>query len=81
MRTRLISFLNKTDTLYKYQFGFRKGYSTKLALLEITEPIRDPLDEGNYALWFIKPRQGFIKPCPCFAWRGLGSKFGHNDKR
>ena len=50
MKTRLISFLNKTDTLYKYQFGFRKGYSTKLALLEITEQIRDALDEVNYAL-------------------------------
>ncbi len=50
MKTRLISFLDKTDTLYKYQFGFRKGYSTKLALLEITEQIRDALDEGNYAL-------------------------------
>ena len=32
----LYSFLEKHDILYKYQFGFRKGYSTEQAVLEIT---------------------------------------------
>ncbi len=50
MKNRLlvINFLNKNETLYKYQCGFRKGYSTKLALVEITEQIRDALDEGKH---------------------------------
>ncbi len=50
MKNRLTSYLEKNKILYKYQFGFRKGYSTKLALLEITEHIRRALDEGNFAL-------------------------------
>ena len=37
---RLTNYLNKNKILHKYQFGFRKGYSTKLALLEITKHIR-----------------------------------------
>ena len=30
--------------MYKYQFGFRKGYSTNQALLSIVEQIRNALD-------------------------------------
>ncbi len=33
-----------------YQFGFREGHSTILALTEITEHIYDALDKGKYAL-------------------------------
>ncbi len=53
MKNRLISFLNKNETLYKYQFGFRKGYSTKVALLEITEQIREALDDHTLILFLL----------------------------
>ena len=34
---QLNSFLDKHEIMYKYQFGFRKGYSTEQAILELTE--------------------------------------------
>ncbi len=41
----LYSFLKFHGILYKYQFGFREGHSTILALTEITEHIYDALDK------------------------------------
>jgi hypothetical protein len=34
---RIYSFLNHHNVLYKHQFGFRKNYSTSLALLEVLD--------------------------------------------
>ena len=34
---QLISFIDKYNILFKYQFGFRKDHSTELAILEITD--------------------------------------------
>lgn len=31
--------------MYKYQFGFRKGYSTELAILEITDSLKKAMDK------------------------------------
>ena len=36
---QLYPFLEKYDVLYKYQFGFRKGFSTEQAILEITDSL------------------------------------------
>ena len=36
---QLYTFLEKIDVLYKYQFGFRKGFSTEQAILEITDSL------------------------------------------
>lgn len=36
----LIPFLDKYNILFKYQFGFRKDYSTELAILEITDTLK-----------------------------------------
>ena len=33
--------------LYKYQFGFRKGYSTEQAILEITDNLKLATDKGQ----------------------------------
>jgi len=44
---RLYSFLTNNDILYKYQFGFRRGYSTTLAIAEIIDNIRMEVDQGN----------------------------------
>ena len=44
MYNRLDDFLQTSGNMYKFQFGFRKGYSTNHALLSIVEKIRNALD-------------------------------------
>ena len=44
---RLVTFLDHNKILYCYQYGFRKAYSTVLALIEITDYIKRLLDERN----------------------------------
>ena len=44
---RLIRFIVKNDILYKFQFGFRKGHSTTLALMEVVDKIRHNLSLGK----------------------------------
>ena len=48
------------DIKYKFQFGFRKGYSTNHALLSIVEQIREALDNKmiTYAM-FIDLEKAF----------------------
>ena len=41
---QLYQFLEKNDIIYKYQFGFRKGYSTEQAILEITDNLNSAID-------------------------------------
>ena len=48
MYTRLEDFLKTSEILYKFQFGFRKTYSTNHALLSIVEKIRNSLDKNMY---------------------------------
>ena len=48
MYTRLENFLNLSEILYRFQFGFRKGFSTNLALLNIVEQIRSALDKKMF---------------------------------
>ena len=44
---QLYSFIDKHQILYKYQFGFRKGYSTDQAILEITDNLKLATDKGQ----------------------------------
>ena len=46
----LVKFLEINKILFKYQYGFRKLYSTTLALIEFTDKIIRYLDEGNYCI-------------------------------
>ena len=46
---RLKSFLDKNNSLFKNQFGFRNAHSTKHALLQITEEIKKYFDNGDVA--------------------------------
>ena len=48
MYTRLENFLNLSEILYRFQFGFRKGFSTNHALLSIVEQIRSALDKKMF---------------------------------
>lgn len=34
--------------MYKYQFGFRKEYSTEQAILEITDTFKKAMDKKYY---------------------------------
>ena len=43
MHNRLESYLNENKLLSKTQFGFRKGHSKELALLEFINLIREPV--------------------------------------
>ena len=38
--SRLIKYTDKSNILYKYQFGFRKKHSTEHALIELVDQIR-----------------------------------------
>ena len=42
---RLYKYLTKFNLIYKYQFGFREGYSTMHALVELTDRIKDAIDK------------------------------------
>ena len=37
---RLIKYINKSNILYKFQYGFRKNHSTEHALIELVDQIR-----------------------------------------
>ena len=43
---QLISFIDKYNILFKYQFGFRKDHSTELAVLEITDILKTSVDNN-----------------------------------
>lgn len=41
---QLEQFLAKNKLIFDYQFGFRKGYSTEQAILEITDNLKSAID-------------------------------------
>ena len=45
---RLTKFFTKYNVFYKYQFGFRQNYSTKLALLDSVDEIMSALSTKEY---------------------------------
>ena len=60
MHKRLYAFFEEHDILCKNQFGFRKGYSTIYALIEIIEKIKSSLDEGKFGCGiFIDLKKAF----------------------
>ena len=46
MINSIISFIDKYNILFKYQFGFRKDHSTELAILEITDSLKNSIDNN-----------------------------------
>ena len=50
MFNRMYSFLLQNDILYKYQFGFRKGFSTSLALIELLDTIYFHRDNHDFLI-------------------------------
>ena len=47
---RVYNFLQNCNLLYNYQFGFRKNYSTSLALLDTLDGCYTNIDNKNYVL-------------------------------
>ena len=53
-------FLDEHDILYEHQFGFRKFYSTAYSLIEITEKVKNTIDDGKYGCGiFIDLKKAF----------------------
>lgn len=50
MQRQLSAFLESNKLLHDTQSGFRVGYSTETALLEVTETVRETLDKGKQAM-------------------------------
>ena len=50
MHNRLYNFLTEHNILAMNQFGFRKNYSTFLALMDLVDNISKHIDEGNYSI-------------------------------
>ena len=46
---QLVNYLEKHEILYKFQFGFRKGYSTSQAIAEIADNLRNAIDNNLYS--------------------------------
>ena len=60
MHKRLYAFLEHHDILFENQFGFRKNNSTAYALLQITERIKESIDNGKFGCAiFIDLRKAF----------------------
>ena len=47
MYDRLLSFINKHNILYKFQFGFRNNHSTNMALIVLIDKIVSAIDKGE----------------------------------
>ena len=50
MDNRSLSFVNKCQLLYEYQFRFRCGHSPELALTCLVDKISNALENGEYVL-------------------------------
>jgi hypothetical protein len=46
----MLSFIRKHNIIYKLQFGFREGHSTSHALIDLTDRIRQELDNNGFAI-------------------------------
>ena len=53
MYDRLNDFLNESDIIFKYQFVFRKGYSTYLALTILMDKLAKSMENGDYVVGVI----------------------------
>ena len=49
MQKRLINFLNSNEILYDHQFGFQKGKSTSLAILDMCHKVIESFENKEYA--------------------------------
>ena len=53
MHKKLYNFLGEHNILFNNQFGFLKNNSTSLALIKITEKIKESIDNKNMDVVFL----------------------------
>ena len=54
---QMINFINKHKILYIHQYGFRKDFSTTLALIDMVDKIKAALDQKEYVIgifWILR---------------------------
>ena len=57
---RLNSFIDRTNVLYKQQFGFQRNSSTSDAILQFLDSVYNSLDKGNFLISvFLDLRKAF----------------------
>ena len=57
---QLSTFIKRQGLLFKHQYAFREGYSTAMALIEMTDYIKREIDKGNYiSTLFIDLKKAF----------------------
>ena len=56
---RIMEYVNKHEILYNYQFGFRKNYSTTMALSVLVDKINTSIEKGNYCGLFLDFSKAF----------------------
>ena len=78
MYSRLSKFLDKSDCLYKKQFGFRNAHSTSHALISITEEIKKALENSEFSCGVFLDFQKVLDPVN---HKILTDKLHHNDVR
>ena len=60
MHKRLYDFLDEHKVLFEKQFGFRRFHSTAHSLIEITEKIKETIDDGKFGCGiFIDLKKAF----------------------
>ena len=47
---RLYEYFEKNKIIYRFQFGFRHSYSTTMALIEITDQLREQIENKNMTM-------------------------------
>ena len=67
MFNRLSDFLNKHEILYEQQYGFRQGFSTDFALIELSDKIAKAIDDKKFMMGiFIDLSKAFDTPKPFY---------------
>ena len=60
MYNYVVNFMDKHDTIYKYQFGFIKQHSTQHAIITIVDKITSSLDSGDILIGvFLDQKKAF----------------------
>ena len=50
MYNRILSFINKHNLLFEYQFGFREKHGTDIALIVLLDKIMSSINDGEIGL-------------------------------
>ena len=59
MYSRLLDFLEKNQSIYDNQFGFRKGHSTHMALMILMNKMAKSLENGEVVIFYLDFSKAF----------------------